>query len=746
MTQAHVPTSIAPQPYPYALDFRPPTEYSKASIDVLSRNMLDLYSQVERDLQRRWALVVNNPAGGAARARLNDLFASLERSRQDVESSALQWMQTAFPGFYAQGMTNMRAGYSSDPASWTQPHRDAVGLLAVDTFDSLLRPSQFEPDEIKATVRELARASTAEAIIGGKTATQAGADLADKLAARGIFGVTYADGKFVRGSSYADMVVRTRSAIAYNAGGINQARADGVEVFEISDGPECGLASHDDDQLADGMIIDPDTAASYPISHPNCVRSFLPRPDLTPTDVAAGNFDTIRDPEQSNDQAAFDLFLRQAADTRGLTLTQAAREYGRQERTGRVPRLERAPRTPRNPTAPASAAAAVHPFLAPLARTEPSPIAVDPNVRTTSQLMARDDARDWIRVTGAPGPKMLEREAAYNEVGGSVLSLVEQRLAAEGVAKPPSDAEIRAVQRESAKLSTSIAKRAEKIRDRFEAEHPEFSFRGPGGMLDHRKAEGDAFDTEKWNKDRKAALVEFDKRYATLTFKYEAARERGYDLQFQQSQLEPQFYARAREVTLDVLREIRPMGAEVTNATHNFPSADVMAAIGKATELYPAEWVERSNLLGQIAFGDGDRGYYRDVSNGDSEIVLSKGSRSKLPGDIPMSSVAVHELGHRMEMVVDEIRSVEHAFYERRTAGETDERLSKLIPGSSYGPNERGRADEFVDPYMGKSYGALPTSSYELVSMALEGLWTGSNQVWHDPDMLRFILGLLAGA
>lgn len=348
MVQAHIPVSIAAAPYGY-LDFLDPLEYDQASLDLVTANLLDLYRTVERSLQRQWAAIVDDPSQGRARQRLDDLFASLDRSRLDVEVSANEWIRTTFPGIYGRGMATMRDHYSTSAAEWTQPHRDAVGLLAQDTFDSLLKPTAYEPEAIKATVRELARAATAETLLGASTPDTAARDLRDRLAQQGIFGVTYADGKFMPGSSYADMVIRTRSAIAYNAGGINQARADGVEQLEISDGPECGLAFHDDDQLADGLIVDPDVAAQFPISHPNCVRDFLPRPDLSTADVQSGDVASITDPERADDQAAFDLFLRQDAVENGRTLRQSAAEFGRQERAGRTPRVQRAGRQPRNP-------------------------------------------------------------------------------------------------------------------------------------------------------------------------------------------------------------------------------------------------------------------------------------------------------------------------------------------------------------------------------------------------------------
>ena len=44
----------------------------------------------------------------------------------------------------------------------------------------------------------------------------------------------------------------------------------------------CGLTSHDDSRKVNGMIVPTSVAAANPIGHPNCTRSWLPRPDLDP--------------------------------------------------------------------------------------------------------------------------------------------------------------------------------------------------------------------------------------------------------------------------------------------------------------------------------------------------------------------------------------------------------------------------------------------------------------------------------
>jgi tRNA nucleotidyltransferase/poly(A) polymerase len=72
--------------------------------------------------------------------------------------------------------------------------------------------------------------------------------------------------------------------------------------------------------------------------------------------------------------------------------------------------------------------------------------------------------------------------------------------------------------------------------------------------------------------------------------------------------------------------------------------------------------------------------------------------------------------------------------------------LKDLKPDGAYGDNERARPDKFVEPYIGKDYGDTPFSSYEVMSMGMEGLFTGSWSIWKDPEHRNLVLGLLTGA
>lgn len=78
-------------------------------------------------------------------------------------------------------------------------------------------------------------------------------------------------------ASRAALIARTETATAYNLGSAAAYRASGlVSQVEIFDGIGCGWISHDDPDIAAGSIRSLSDAEAYPISHPNCQRSWAP--------------------------------------------------------------------------------------------------------------------------------------------------------------------------------------------------------------------------------------------------------------------------------------------------------------------------------------------------------------------------------------------------------------------------------------------------------------------------------------
>lgn len=205
-----------------------------------------------------------------------------------------------------------------------------------------------------------------------------------------------------------------------------------------------------------------------------------------------------------------------------------------------------------------------------------------------------------------------------------------------------------------------------------------------------------------------------------------------------------------REATLEVLGDLREMGPGGEQAwvyTTKGIRGKAKERLESAGEFYPREWIERgrANPI-KATYRDNGRGYHSPGVRS-SDLVVSGGDRSKVAGDPSGFATAIHELGHHAEHVDPRLKALEWAFYQRRTRAAgygLQEQDYRFPSGMGYGSRETYRPDGFSEKYMGKAYmGGGFASNFEVLTMGLESLWTGSYEL--DLEMRRFILGLLAG-
>lgn len=98
----------------------------------------------------------------------------------------------------------------------------------------------------------------------------------------------------------------------------------------------------------------------------------------------------------------------------------------------------------------------------------------------------------------------------------------------------------------------------------------------------------------------------------------------------------------------------------------------------------------------------------------------------------------IHELGHVLEHRDPGIHAEVRAWYDRRTAGEQPSWL-----GGGFGKHEIARRDKFIDPYIGKEYGAEHDNS-EVLSMGLEMFYENPTKMMtQDPDYFDLIYAVI---
>ena len=310
----------------------------------IDRRLASVQRQITAELANPTApYVVGRLEAQAARlGELRDQAAlvldeSLQRTARYVEGER-------FAEIYASGARIANASFS-----FSAPHRAAVEALARDTYADVLGATAHMDEEAKAFVRRVSRSIATAKLTAGDAAAEAARKLRREIErefrVRALNAVTYRDGSRHSIGEYAEMLMRTKTAQAYNAGTLNTSRLAGIHIFEILDGASCGLTSHYDPELANGLIVDAATANSFPLAHPNCRRAFAPRPDLTASALDVQDRSrSVTTPAQRADQAEWE---RQLAARRDAA---AGRRSGSGSGSGRRRRRPRRPRS-RGPTA-----------------------------------------------------------------------------------------------------------------------------------------------------------------------------------------------------------------------------------------------------------------------------------------------------------------------------------------------------------------------------------------------------------
>lgn len=245
----------------------------------LRADIISVWADIQKqqiDLAHEW-WHLKTPARAA---RLRDFELNIRQLLNRVDDIAGQHVLSAIEGAYEIGAWNTALWAENTAVMLNIADLDVITALAQDTMDDLLAATQHMRKQTKTVIQRLARENIRSKLYTGLTAEQAGIALATDLTATGITGVTYRNGRNFPLTAYTEMVVRTKTAEAYQTGGFNQGERLGIEFWEVFDGHDCGWTSHDDPDKANGKIIRLDQAREYPIAHPNCLRSTSPRPDI----------------------------------------------------------------------------------------------------------------------------------------------------------------------------------------------------------------------------------------------------------------------------------------------------------------------------------------------------------------------------------------------------------------------------------------------------------------------------------
>ncbi|NLZ54631.1 MAG: hypothetical protein GX892_16125 [Thermoanaerobacteraceae bacterium] len=225
---------------------------------------------------------------------------------------------------------------------------------------------------------------------------------------------------------------------------------------------------------------------------------------------------------------------------------------------------------------------------------------------------------------------------------------------------------------------------------------------------------------------RKAVIVNSPDKMRRIEYSLEELSKEQQKLYKKISEIGKSIRVEKSNIFKGVLKEVRQVGSDVEHLFALGTDKKAQKAYLEAINNLPKEWVEKSAKEPITVIAKRGRAYYNRTT---SEMVL---------GTENTFTTACHEIGHRIEKVVDGVTDLERQFYDARTAGHS----LKTIPGTT---DEMYKPNDWADPYVGRYY---EFDAYEILSTGLETLLDGKRDVidaWKDPEQIKFVMGLLGG-
>lgn len=221
--------------------------------------------------------------------RYNALQREIKITFRDLGGKTDLWANQSIPRFYSEGFTiagaELDVGYD-----FTLVHRDAVEVMVKDTQDDvgggLQQISASFNDKIDtqrsweqlstqklSSIRSGGKSAVTQQLLLGRDVKETARDLRDDLWEDGVE-IVDRSGRRWQMETYTRMLVRTKSAMAFNGGSLNKFAEEGVGRVRVFD----GVVDDQDCARANGQIWTVKYAMNHVISHPNCRRAFGPLP------------------------------------------------------------------------------------------------------------------------------------------------------------------------------------------------------------------------------------------------------------------------------------------------------------------------------------------------------------------------------------------------------------------------------------------------------------------------------------
>jgi len=288
-----------------------------AEAEALRNSLIKEYGSAWNRVTSQIGELASDPKQATKLNRLGEVRTSIEREMNRLDQVASKKAGAMVTSTAEQGwVTGKIAGGASLSADFTMVNRGAVAAYSQGLTDKLLIATNGVKTSTRSLITSIARDEGLQSLIQGSTAQDAGKAMAARLSEHGLWAVRYTDGSRHGLAEYCEMAMRTTTGEAYNNSFIEGAVSEGVQWFEVFDGPDCGWEFHDDPHIAEGLIVSASDSTSHPLAHPNCRRAFGARPDVkSKKDAAAASKSTTQeqmDAQRKQDAARRELQRRQA--------------------------------------------------------------------------------------------------------------------------------------------------------------------------------------------------------------------------------------------------------------------------------------------------------------------------------------------------------------------------------------------------------------------------------------------------
>jgi len=160
----------------------------------------------------------------------------------ELDEVTAQWARTVVPRLYSDGVKLAAAAWIANNAKppaiakgFARVHRAAVEAIAANMTNQLRDATAYVGRRIEDNVRRATLEAAAQKFATGQKLKDMKADLIDTFIDEGLTAIRDGAGREWRLDTYAEMVTRTTTAEAANAGLINQLKGYGHDLVQLSE-------------------------------------------------------------------------------------------------------------------------------------------------------------------------------------------------------------------------------------------------------------------------------------------------------------------------------------------------------------------------------------------------------------------------------------------------------------------------------------------------------------------------------